>query len=262
MLLVQGQAYRAQYGFNAIYLIPVNLYGPGDNFDPGQLARHPGADQEVRRRPRARARPPSRSGEPGRRRASSCTSTTRPRGSSWPPSDTTAPSRSTWASARRSRSATSSRLIAQLTGFEGEIRWDRHRSRTVSRAGRWTRAGPARRSGSWRDHVRGRAAARRSSGTSGAAARRRSRRPSSPDRRHRAGGLTGLSPEPVLRPGRPGPPRSLELRPQQAPRRPRAARRCASPRGRRRTSTRTRCRPVGPGGTGRTRRSPARPANR
>ena len=34
MLLVQGQAYRAQYGFNAIYLVPVNLYGPGDNFDP------------------------------------------------------------------------------------------------------------------------------------------------------------------------------------------------------------------------------------
>src|ERR1039457_2945266 len=34
MLLVQSQAYRAQYGFNAIYLIQVNLYGPGDNFDP------------------------------------------------------------------------------------------------------------------------------------------------------------------------------------------------------------------------------------
>ncbi len=34
MLLVQGQAYRQQYGFNAIYLLPVNLYGPGDNFDP------------------------------------------------------------------------------------------------------------------------------------------------------------------------------------------------------------------------------------
>jgi GDP-L-fucose synthase len=32
--LVQAQAYRAQYGFNAIYLLPVNLYGPGDNFDP------------------------------------------------------------------------------------------------------------------------------------------------------------------------------------------------------------------------------------
>jgi GDP-L-fucose synthase len=34
MLLVQTQAYRDQYGFNAIYLLPVNLYGPGDNFDP------------------------------------------------------------------------------------------------------------------------------------------------------------------------------------------------------------------------------------
>lgn len=34
MLLVQAQAYRQQYDFNAIYLLPVNLYGPGDNFKP------------------------------------------------------------------------------------------------------------------------------------------------------------------------------------------------------------------------------------
>jgi GDP-L-fucose synthase len=34
MSLVQAQAYRQQYGFNTIYLLPVNLYGPGDNFDP------------------------------------------------------------------------------------------------------------------------------------------------------------------------------------------------------------------------------------
>ncbi len=34
MLLVQSQAYRKQYGFNSIYLLPVNLYGPFDNFDP------------------------------------------------------------------------------------------------------------------------------------------------------------------------------------------------------------------------------------
>ena len=34
MLLVQAQAYRQQYGFNAIHLLPVNLYGPRDNFDP------------------------------------------------------------------------------------------------------------------------------------------------------------------------------------------------------------------------------------
>jgi GDP-L-fucose synthase len=34
MLLVQSQAYREEYGFNSIFLLPVNLYGPGDNFDP------------------------------------------------------------------------------------------------------------------------------------------------------------------------------------------------------------------------------------
>ncbi len=36
MLLVQSHAYRQQYGFNSIFLLPVNLYGPGDNFDPGR----------------------------------------------------------------------------------------------------------------------------------------------------------------------------------------------------------------------------------
>jgi GDP-L-fucose synthase len=36
MLLVQAQAYRAQYGLNAIYLLPVNLYGPRDSFDPAK----------------------------------------------------------------------------------------------------------------------------------------------------------------------------------------------------------------------------------
>ena len=35
MMLVQSQAYRRQYGFNSIFLLPVNLYGPGDNFDLG-----------------------------------------------------------------------------------------------------------------------------------------------------------------------------------------------------------------------------------
>ena len=34
MLLVQSQAYRHQYGYNSIFILPVNLYGPGDNFDP------------------------------------------------------------------------------------------------------------------------------------------------------------------------------------------------------------------------------------
>ncbi len=34
MLMVQSQAYRTEYGFNSIFLLPVNLYGPGDNFNP------------------------------------------------------------------------------------------------------------------------------------------------------------------------------------------------------------------------------------
>lgn len=34
MLLVQSQSYREQYGYNSIFLLPVNLYGPGDNFNP------------------------------------------------------------------------------------------------------------------------------------------------------------------------------------------------------------------------------------
>ena len=42
MLLVQLQAYREQYGFNGVYLVPVNLYGPGDNFDPGSSHVIPG----------------------------------------------------------------------------------------------------------------------------------------------------------------------------------------------------------------------------
>jgi GDP-L-fucose synthase len=57
MLLVQAQAYRQEYGFDAIYLIPVNLYGPWDNFNPAsshvipalilkcQAALESGADQ-------------------------------------------------------------------------------------------------------------------------------------------------------------------------------------------------------------------------
>ena len=43
MLLVQGQAYRQQYGFNVIHLIPVNPYGPGDNFNPASSQVIPAA---------------------------------------------------------------------------------------------------------------------------------------------------------------------------------------------------------------------------
>ncbi len=75
-LLVQAQAYRAEYGFNAVYLLPVNLYGPGDNFDPETSHVIPAL---IRKWVDAveRGQPSSRSGARARRRASSCTSMTR-----------------------------------------------------------------------------------------------------------------------------------------------------------------------------------------
>jgi GDP-L-fucose synthase len=53
LLLVQAQAYRQEYGFNCIYLLPVNLYGPNDNFDPQTSHVIPGL---VRKLVEARAR--------------------------------------------------------------------------------------------------------------------------------------------------------------------------------------------------------------
>ena len=47
MMLVQAQAYRQQYGFNAIFLLPVNLYGPRDNFDPASSHVIPGLVHRV-----------------------------------------------------------------------------------------------------------------------------------------------------------------------------------------------------------------------
>ena len=65
MLLVQGQAYRQQYGFNAIHLLPVNLYGPHDNFDPKSSHVIPGADPQVSSRRWRPARPKSCAGARG-----------------------------------------------------------------------------------------------------------------------------------------------------------------------------------------------------
>jgi GDP-L-fucose synthase len=47
MLLVQSQAYRKQYNFNSIFILPVNLYGPGDNFDPKYSHVIPGIIKKV-----------------------------------------------------------------------------------------------------------------------------------------------------------------------------------------------------------------------
>ena len=89
MLLVQSQAYRDQYGFNSIFLLPVNLYGPVGQLRSRLVARHPGAHPQVRRGGRIRRLRDRGLGRRQSRRASSSTSTTRPRGSCWRPNATT-----------------------------------------------------------------------------------------------------------------------------------------------------------------------------
>ena len=123
MLLVQGQAYRQQYGFNVIYLIPVNLYGPGDNFDPASLPRHPGAHQEVRRRAGGRRRSHRGLGH-GRGLARVPVRRRRGRGHRARAERYDGADPVNLGVGARSRSASSSTLIVRLTGFEGEIRWD------------------------------------------------------------------------------------------------------------------------------------------
>ena len=122
-LLVMLQGYREQYGLPGIYLLPVNLYGPGDNFSletshviPALIRKFCAAD--------GRGCTRSRPGAPAAPAASSSTSTTPRAGSCSRPSAMTAPSRSTSAPATRSRIRDLAELIARLTGFEGVIRWD------------------------------------------------------------------------------------------------------------------------------------------
>ncbi len=125
MLLVQCQAYREQYGFNAIFLLPVNLYGPGDNFDPKSShvipalirkcvdAARPGAD-EIVLLGRWLAPP-----------ASSSTSTTRPRASSLAAERYDEPEPVNLGSGREISIRDLAELIAGLTGFRGDIRLGR-----------------------------------------------------------------------------------------------------------------------------------------
>jgi len=83
MMLVQSQAYRQQYGFNSIFLLPVNLYGPGDNFDPRSSHVIPALIKNVLTRwitPRIHWK----SGEPDKPRGNSFTWRMRPRRSAWP----------------------------------------------------------------------------------------------------------------------------------------------------------------------------------
>ena len=105
MLLVQAQAYRQQYGFNAIFPLPVNLYGPRDNFDletshviPALIRKCLEAKErgETRWSCGAMAHPP----------VNSCTSKTQPKAWCWLPSAITDQSHSTWAPGKKSASKT------------------------------------------------------------------------------------------------------------------------------------------------------------
>ena len=109
---------------NAIYLLPVNLYGPARQLRPRDLARDPGADPQDARGAGARRAEVVLWGDGSPTReflyVEDCGRGDRARGRAL----RRAPSRSTSAPASRSRSASSPRLIAELTGFEGEIVWD------------------------------------------------------------------------------------------------------------------------------------------
>ena len=120
-VLVGAQAYREQYGLERDLPAAGEPLRPARQLRPRDVARDPGADPQDDRGATGRE---SCSGATARRRASSSTSTTASRGSCSPPSGTTAPSPSTSAPARRSRSGDLAEIVAEVTGFEGEIRWD------------------------------------------------------------------------------------------------------------------------------------------
>ena len=105
MMLVQAQAYRQQYGFNAIFLLPVNLYGPRDNFNLQSSHVIPALIRKAVEAGNAATRN-CRCGAMVRQHANSCTWRMPPMESSRPPRNTMARSRSTWAQDTRFPSKT------------------------------------------------------------------------------------------------------------------------------------------------------------
>jgi GDP-L-fucose synthase len=127
MMLVQLQGYRQQYGFDGIFLLPVNLYGPRDNFDletshviPAMIRKFVAGRDE--------GTPVVLWGE------SSSTSRTRRAASATRPRATTARNRSTWVPARRSPSAISQHSSPRMSDTRAPSTGTRA-GPTVSRAG-------------------------------------------------------------------------------------------------------------------------------
>ena len=144
MLLVQAQAYREQYGFNAIYLLPVNLYGPGDNFDLETSHVIPALDpQDASRRAEQRRRRRSRSGATARPPASSSTSTTRAEAHRAGDGALRRPEPVNLGAGLEITIRDLAELIAELTGFQGRIELGPSQARTASRAARSTSRAPS-----------------------------------------------------------------------------------------------------------------------
>ena len=114
-------AYREQYGLNSIFLLPANLYGPRDNFDPDELARHPRADPQVlERRARQRGR------ALGRRLADPRVPLRRGRAEALCAGGRAVRRRGArqHRHRRRDHDRGARQTIAEVTGFDGEIAWD------------------------------------------------------------------------------------------------------------------------------------------
>ena len=156
--------YREQYGLDAIFLLPTNLYGPRDNFDLETSHVIPALIRKMVEARRTR----SCCGATARRRASSSTSTTASRASSSRPSATTGRTRSTSAPRARSRSATSRSSIAEVTGYDGHDRLGHGEAERPAATERRRLAAPA----SCSDSRRERRCARGSSEPSPGTARR------------------------------------------------------------------------------------------
>ena len=135
MMLVQAQAYRAQYGFYAIYLLSVNLYGPGDNFDLYTSHVIPAL---IRKCVEARENSDRKLffGVTVLRLASFFTLKTPPKASCWLRSGTAAASRSIWGPEKRSPFASWRKSSPGRSAFPATLSGIRP-SQTDSRAVAW-----------------------------------------------------------------------------------------------------------------------------
>ena len=109
---------------NAVYLLPVNLYGPGDNFDLDTQPRHPGHDPQVRRGPRPRRAAGRRCGATAARPASSSTSSDAARAFRLALERYDGPEPVNLGSGEEIAIGELAALVARATGYRGEVVWD------------------------------------------------------------------------------------------------------------------------------------------